>query len=111
MKHLRIALGMGSLIGMTILQPIFTEGLARAETTPPPSATKFSHQGHVDTISAKESRLVVNRNSYQISANVRVYGPTGGLIALESIRKGIFIAFNTSAQGNSISEIWIIPVD
>lgn len=111
MKHLRIALGMGSLIGITALQPIFAEGLARAETTPPPSATKFSHQGHVDAISAKEGRLVVNRNSYQISANARVYGPTGGLIPLDGVRKGIFIAFNTSAQGNSVSEIWIIPVD
>lgn len=111
METLRFALGTGIFAVIIFLQPIVGGGLTHAENTLPPTLTKFSYQGKVDAINVREGRLVVNRNSYQLSTDTRVHGPTGELISADSIRKGIFIAFNTFAYGNSVSEIWIIPVD
>lgn len=101
----------GVLMVITLLQPLVTDRSAHAENAPLPSVTKFSYRGKVESINVNDGRLVVNRNSYQLSASTRVYGPTGEPISLDSVRSGIFIAFNTLAHGNSVSDIWIIPVD
>lgn len=105
----RLVLATGIVVAMTFLQPLGMGGLAQARDTPPPPMTMFNHQGKVESVNIKEGRLVVNRNSYQVSASTRVYGPTGEPAPLDSIRKGIFIAFNT--VGSSISEVRIIPVE
>lgn len=106
----RLVLATGIVVAMTFLQPLGMGGLAQARDTPPPM-TMFNHQGKVESVNIKEGRLVVNRNSYQVSASTRVYGPTGEPVPLDSIRKGIYIAFNTVGHGNSISEVRIIPVE
>lgn len=107
----RLVLATGIVVAMTFLQPLGVGGLAQAGNTPSPALTTFSHQGKVESVNIKERRLVVNRNSYQVSASARVYGPTGEPVPLDNIRKGIFIAFNTAGHGSSIREVRIIPVE
>lgn len=113
MKHLQVIFSTGMLIGLICLQPTFAEGLTRPGGAQPPSAMKFSERGKIDSVNVKEDKIVVNGRSYVLSPETRVLGPTGGFIPHEALRKGIFVAFNTSARGTSyiVSEIWIIPVD
>lgn len=113
MKRLQVVLSAGVLIGMMCLQPAFAEELMRPGGAQSPSAMKFSERGKIDSVNVKEDKIVLNGRSYRLSRGTRVYGPKGGLIPREALRKGIFVAFNTSVQGSSyiVSEIWIIPVD
>lgn len=106
----RLMLATGAVVAMALLQLLGASGLAQAENAPSPALTAFSHQGKVESLNIKEGRLVVNRNSYQVSASTRVYGPTGEPVPLDNIRKGISIAFN-AGHGSYISEVRIIPVE
>lgn len=99
MKHFQIVFSAVALIGMMCLQPIFAEGLSHPGGAQPLSTMKFSERGKIDSVNAKDGKIVVNGRSYKLSPETRVLGPMGDLLPHEALRKGIFIAFNVAVGG------------
>lgn len=113
-QFIYLAFSTGALVGMIGMScPALAQDLTRHDVTQAATGMKFSQRGKIESVDVKRGEIVLNGRSYRLPPDARVYGPSGGLVSHEALRKGIFVEFNTAARGTSfvIGEIGLIQAN
>ena len=76
-------------------------------------SVEFDHAGTIDRLDLKRSEIVVGDRYFALSPSLQVYSPSGALLSVESLQKGVAIGVVTAEDNSapaSISSIVVLSV-
>lgn len=105
-----------SILGATLLISTLAITPAQAELPFDPQdrfAGRFTESGRIERVDLKHHELVIDDSARKLASDIKIYAANGDTIALESLKRGMNIAFNIAMDQEThapiVTEIVILP--